>query len=377
MTEQHDPNTELSFSRIETSECPFLYKTTYIDKIRFPEAPSASLGTLVHGALEHYWKAESNGKGILIRDALIEFSKADIKANINSNTFNDALALLEVYIKKNYPKHKVIGLEHEFHLILPNGVPITGKIDRVDEWQNGTIEVIDYKTNSWPFDDNDIEHSLQLRMYAIVASFLYPGKKTQCTYDFIRWGRKSVMFTDQELKDTMDYLEVVYDRIMNDTEFNPRPNDKCKFCKIIEQCQAMKDIYESGHIFNATSMTNDELFETYLKVSAVAGNFAKQQDHIKSELRNRISQSVRGMIETDSFIAKMDQRGSAKVPASNVFMNLRSFGLTPENIDRIMTVNKSQLLKLTKSSAKKDADALSVTVPGFPYVAIERKGKHV
>lgn len=370
-------NTELSFSRIETAECPYLYKITYIDKIRFPDAQSASLGTLIHGALEEYWKAKKEGIDISIRESLKTFARQDKRLNLNSDTFNEALALLEVYIKKNYIEHKVISLEYEFHIILPNGVPITGKIDRVDEWDNGTIEVIDYKSNSWPFDDSDIEHSLQLRMYAIVASIIYPGKKVICTYDFIRWGRKSVMFTEQELKDTMDYLEVVYDRITSDTEFNPRPNDKCKFCKSIEKCSAMKDIYESGHIFNATNMKDEELFETYIKVSAIASNFSKQQDHIKSELRNRISSNMRGRIETDNFVAKMDQKGTAKVQASGVFANLKSFGLTHENLDRIMTVNKSQLLKLTKSSAKKEADKLSVMTPGFPYVTIERKGKHV
>lgn len=51
-----DPETRLSFSRVDTYErCPLLFRFRYVDKLPSTPSPDLSWGSSIHAALEAWW----------------------------------------------------------------------------------------------------------------------------------------------------------------------------------------------------------------------------------------------------------------------------------------------------------------------------------
>jgi uncharacterized protein YeeX (DUF496 family) len=136
--------------------------------------------------------------------------------------------------------------------VLPNGVPINGRIDRVDMLDNGKINLVDYKTGRPYIYKSEVENSLQGSMYALAAMYkLFPGKKTTFTIDALRFNPISVEYSPEFLGATMDYLENTYNEMQELFAFldaNPeialkyRPNRFCGYCNLKDECPAIKEI---------------------------------------------------------------------------------------------------------------------------------------
>jgi RecB family exonuclease len=60
-------------------------------------------------------------------------------------------------------------------------------MDRVDIWDDGTVEIIDYKTGK-PAEQKDVDKNLQLSFYALAAEALNLGPKIKLTLYFLQTG---------------------------------------------------------------------------------------------------------------------------------------------------------------------------------------------
>jgi hypothetical protein len=70
---------------------------------------------------------------------------------------------------------------------------VAGKIDRIDEREDGTLVLRDYKTGRAPRDDNQVfkgGRQLQIPFYVLAAQQLFPGRKVEAAFlDFVDGGR--------------------------------------------------------------------------------------------------------------------------------------------------------------------------------------------
>lgn len=169
------PISYLSYSQIQTFlDCPLHYKAKYILKI--PSRPTASLsfGNCIHLTLKDFYSDPS-------QDILAIYKRNWIhQGYLNSVQEKEFKAkgerFLQQFLKEHYnSKLQPAVLEGMFTApISLNGkmMKIGGKIDRVDVFPDGSIEIIDYKTGANSLTEKEANDNLQLSFYALAASLI-------------------------------------------------------------------------------------------------------------------------------------------------------------------------------------------------------------
>ncbi len=162
----------LSPSAIESySYCPLRFKLER--DWNLPEEPGAAMqfGSAIHTALMGYFDAQRKGKSLdaetVIASFLDEFAKAKIDEPLQRELFEQKgrrqlAAFLNSRAAK--PHGHVAMIEQRIELNIA-GAKVTGRIDRVDEDEDG-LTVIDYKTGR-PKNQKHADDSLQLSIYAL------------------------------------------------------------------------------------------------------------------------------------------------------------------------------------------------------------------
>ena len=172
----------LSYSHISSfEECPAHYRAKYILGIPEPATAMTTLGTVVHRALNsddplETYKKSWKDTGFMSREQKFQVKK--LGEDILKKYLDD----------KKYSTHKPKYTEHQFSIPIANDLKITGRMDRVDVWEDGTVEIIDYKTGK-SADQKDVDKNLQLSFYALAAEALNLGPKIKFTLYFLQTGQ--------------------------------------------------------------------------------------------------------------------------------------------------------------------------------------------
>jgi len=201
----------LSYSQIETFKiCPLHYKLKYIYKVPTPPSASQSFGTSMHATLKDFYEMiaktrpssvlpsrTSEGQGKLEKLIFDLLEENWIRGGYSSKKherefFEKGKLYLSGFLKDEFnPKNLPVVLEQPFTvpLIDPTSrkvidpeaqtrrasrgqdyLKIGGKIDRVDQLADGSIEIIDYKTGATIPSQKEVDKNLQLSFYALAAS---------------------------------------------------------------------------------------------------------------------------------------------------------------------------------------------------------------
>ncbi|MBI4035251.1 MAG: PD-(D/E)XK nuclease family protein, partial [Candidatus Chisholmbacteria bacterium] len=163
----------LSYSQIDTFKaCPLKYKYRYVLKV--PAAPhhALSFGQSLHDTLHHFHQLELQGDKSTLKHLLQLYTRHFNPEGYTSPAhkharFRSGKKALRQYFKVY---RQVLGqpleLEKSFRLNIA-GVPLVGKIDRIDATNQG-LEIVDYKTGqSQTKKQVDIDE--QLTIYALGA----------------------------------------------------------------------------------------------------------------------------------------------------------------------------------------------------------------
>lgn len=175
----------LSFSQIETFKtCPLHYKLKYIYKVPTPPSASQSFGTSMHATLKNFF--EEVGSGTKPTDKLLYdlLEKNWVKEGYSSKKhetdfFDKGKLYLAGFLKQGFNRDVLpqtmelpftIPINPKFETRNSKPLKIGGKIDRVDVFKDGTIEIIDYKTGATILTQKDVDKNLQLSFYALAAT---------------------------------------------------------------------------------------------------------------------------------------------------------------------------------------------------------------
>lgn len=171
----------LSYSQIETfNTCPLHYKLKYIYKVPTPPSASQSFGTTMHATLKNFFEGVSKGEKPtdkfiikLLEDNWIKEGYKDKKHE--AEFLQKGKDYVVGFLKYGFnPKNLPEMLEQPFTVPLNRkdngGIKIGGKIDRVDTFPDGSIEIIDYKTGATIPTQKDVDKNLQLSFYALAAT---------------------------------------------------------------------------------------------------------------------------------------------------------------------------------------------------------------
>lgn len=255
-----------SYSALETFlQCPQKYKFQEIDKIKAPKSKEAVFGTLVHDALKYMFSRDPlfpTAEQVLthFREGL-EKSKTvftDDEKNIYSTSGQN---ILKKFYTKNPPwNFTVVDLESFFEVPIADEKTgathvLAGKIDRIDKTEDGSYEIIDYKTSRKLPPQAEVDQNLQLSLYHMGLLRRWPHidpHTIRLSLYFLKAQEKLVTSrTKEALAETRAKTlaiinEIEQKRKTSDPKaFPPTPSALCNWCAYKPICPAWKHLYQN------------------------------------------------------------------------------------------------------------------------------------
>lgn len=231
--------------------CPRKYFYTYLTKEKKPKKslpPPLILGNNVHETCKEFvylraeeqnieslhnlfrriWKRNNASAFFSSREEEKEFGLNGIKmlSNFYEIFGNKKPYMVEKYMERNFGSFIIFG-----------------RVDRVDMNEDGTLDIIDYKTTFFREKEGRerVRQTLQLNIY---AALLHSGGKEVCrgayyhmlesVFDEIEYNEKKIERIVLELTDLVEDVE-------NEEEFAPRFSSDCKYCDFLKRCESEKD----------------------------------------------------------------------------------------------------------------------------------------
>jgi len=229
-------------------ECPQKFKFKYVDKI--PEKPKHffSYGQSVHLALEFFYGAKEP-KAPSLEDLLKHFREIWVKTgyrdeNHEAELFEEGRQLLTRFHDKHAKSYHVpFSVEYNFNFEY-EGVPLTGKVDRIDKLPDGRISILDYKTGK-KLAAGRLDLDAQLTMYqfacesqlgAEVGELIFYHLPTLKEHRTVRRGAPLVKELTRRIVDTAEGI--------TKERFDPKPTENaCRWCDYKPLCPIYKDQY--------------------------------------------------------------------------------------------------------------------------------------
>ena len=237
-----------SFSQLESyKNCGLQYKYQYLLKIPAPAGSAAAFGDTVHKTLQKFYEEYMQNKSLGLDEMLTMYEKLWVPIGYTSASHQERMKkegkeMLARFYEKFHPPQSSIGsLEKLFKIRIDNDVFVTGKIDRVDVKENGSIEIIDYKTGKKP-NEKELQKSLQLSIYALAATdrglYNKPVEQVTLTFYYLQdMDKISMQRTAGDLLQVkQDILSMVTDLRTN--KFLPKVGPHCNFCPFRMICEA-------------------------------------------------------------------------------------------------------------------------------------------
>ncbi|MBW3578105.1 MAG: PD-(D/E)XK nuclease family protein [Actinobacteria bacterium] len=241
-----DGRVRLSFSRIATYRaCPAQFRYAYLDGLPGEPSPHLSFGSSVHAALERFYDqklprcpTEDDVLGYLYEG----WDSSGFEAMTREEQltwYRHAQAVLRRFHRREAPRYRLpADVEKWFEVPFGERALVVGCIDRVDVRDDGSLEVVDYKTNKKVKDRDHVRTSLQLAIYALACEHLY-GRLPSCvTLDFVVVGlRVQVPIAEIDLEAARRAVDEVAAAVLAG-RYDPTPSFACRWCDFRALCPA-------------------------------------------------------------------------------------------------------------------------------------------
>lgn len=250
---------KFSFSQLSAfSTCPLQYKFAFVLKIPADSDKSSLIfGRVLHNTLYNFLLPAVNEK--IFQESLFPndktktdlFSKKrllDIYKEFWQEDGYRSKEDRESYKKrgeesltaffKNYQEEKpkgILMLEKNFNFKINKEV-IRGAIDRVDILEDGSLEIIDYKTGNTK-ESLLFKDKRQLILYQLFLEEFLNKKVSLLSYYFLESGQK-LSFTATEKEITKLRLEVISEiEAIKKRDFKATPSMMCNYCDFKSICE--------------------------------------------------------------------------------------------------------------------------------------------
>ncbi len=241
-----------SYSQLSTfQKCPRMYQYQYRYGIPTPPDPNFSFGGTMHSTLQEFFIAvNQTQQASLFAEFVPDFSLERLleiyedkwipvgyttKAHMELRKARgrEILKVFHERFSKNAPQVKY--LEKSFALKVGE-YTLRGRIDRVDEKPDGTVEIIDYKTGNVR-TQKDVDGDLQLALYMLAAEEDLKLPVSALSLYFL--DSDEIVTTKPEpkvLEKAKATVKELGDRI-NSSDFAATPDKMtCKYCPFRKIC---------------------------------------------------------------------------------------------------------------------------------------------
>ncbi len=234
----------LSYSQVNTFKmCPLRYSYSYMMKIPQPESAVGNFGTSIHETLKEFYRQLKAGKEIDM--ALMEklFNENWVPYGYDSVQHHDAqkklgLEMLGKYFEENSKPWVLPSfIERPFSLKVGEYL-LTGRIDRIDKLEDGTYEIIDYKTGAVQ-QESGLKRDLQLSIYALACKEVFGIEVSKLSLYFMQDNSKiSTTRSSDDIEGTKDQIIESIEE-MYASKFSPTPGFHCNHCPYKLICPAV------------------------------------------------------------------------------------------------------------------------------------------
>lgn len=252
----------LSASSLDSyAGCPARFQAE-MSKLRNESEPGI-FGTAVHSALdiyidELYFKtgdgqdggAMQMGHDHTLLDNIWK-SVCDSTFGMNSEWIQTGTTMLDRWVNTRPLPYRVLSREikETFDLVVPGYgevQPVTYICDRVDQRIDGSIEVIDYKTQWANVSPTKMYNLIQPGLYAAAMRRKYGTDTIFVNYDMLRYDMVPVPFTDTDIDGVERWLGAQAKVIWDDDAPVEKINPKCSFCPRKAVCVTLQTATEIG-----------------------------------------------------------------------------------------------------------------------------------
>jgi len=310
------------------------------------------IGIAVHTALEQFVRRMLNKKSFPDASdydfAVTAFMNSATEEGLeNMSFYGDGKTMVTEFIDRFDPSEEVIDVEQRFKLTTEEGIPIVGAIDKVVKVNEDTIAIIDYKTARNAMTMWDLQDDIQLSMYDLAASIMWPEYKNRLLFlDYVRINKRvSTYRTDDDRETFKEFLGSVWLQMqkLEETEVKGKINSLCGWCDYKSYCPEYASFMNSKtpELTPLPDMEDGEFLEHWEEVTSK-----------KSILENR--QRELKMIATKKFMEGHDIKAGGKelysTQASRTNYDIEKIVelLPKEDLYGVLNVNKTRLDRYSK-----------------------------
>lgn len=345
--------------------CPAKYKFSEIDKIKSAKSKEAIFGTLIHSSL----RMIHDPKRLIppTEEEILKYFTNSWNKSIYSSEAEEAIAfeqgvrILKDYYAKNYPtKFHIVDLESHFEASVDDGSEkhsITGIIDRIDKLNDGTMEVIDYKTSRSLPAQKSVDDNLQLSIYHLGLLNRWPAlapRPVKLSLYFVKHGEKltTVKNSDDAAKTKEKVLDII-DQIKK-SDFSPVPNTLCDWCEFQPVCPYF------SHKFKKETIDDEKIKAAVDEYLEIKEKNKKDSDRI-SELAELINQyceakKIERVFGIKGYISRLKQERSS-YDAEKLAAILKAVGKLEDFLTVDVKKFSKSLDKFTRDEKKKIDEA--------------------
>jgi len=312
----------------------------------------AKIGIAVHEALEQFTRRMLNKKSFPDASdyefAVSAFMNCATHEGLeNMSFYSDGKTMVTEYIDKYDPSEEVLDVEHRFKLVTPEGVPIAGAIDKVVKINDDTLAIIDYKTARTAMTSWQLQDDIQLSMYDLAASLIWPEYTNRILYlDYVRIDKQvSTYRTEEDRVIFREFLASLWIQInkMPEEEITGKINNLCGWCDYKTQCPEYAAFIKSDSITLSpiTEMEDTDFLDHWTSVTAKKAVLEARQRELKMIASER---SMRGNDIADG------SRELYSTQAARTNYDIEEVvGIMPkEDLFTVLAVNKARLDRYVK-----------------------------
>ena len=334
------------------------------DLANHPSGMQAAInGTNVHQALEDWVNEGSTAFGRLMQ----LYDRACKNNPVDFDFYEDGQRMLRRWFNiRGMSRPKVIGCEvpmgaHDAPYMTANNTPIFGYIDLIVEENDGTVHLIDYKTQRAPMSQAEADNNLQAGIYFVWARENYPDAPLKFSFDLTRYGTVSTQWSDERIAEFSKWLKGRFDYIRELENPKPTIGEGCKWCPYMDICPAAKRITKDGlwdHVVKP-DMPEDqnEIIDELQNIKAVESMLRRKKSAIEKHLKTDVfgwdEHPDNCRIQTDNFDVHWDEQ-ERKEYSLHQLVDI----LPPKVIATIAKVNNGALERVLPVLTPEQADAV-------------------
>ena len=314
-------NIKLSATRINSFlSCKQKYWFSYMDKLPKLSNPSFKLGLAVHESLElagQIWQQKEKFSKADTEKIMQKYDEISVREGIEDHEVHqEGKDLVRKRLKNFLAGRKVLDLEIKFGFWGPDGgknvtsdlgVPLMGAIDKVEEYDEDTVLIVDYKTSKTAPTGSQMRSDIQLSLYDLVARKLYPQyKRVVLSLDLLKSDLLYTYRTDEEREEFERYLKTVYDAMLalKAEDVKASLNMFCPWCDFKDYCSTyQRACKKSDYKFLPTMQyTEAQLIEEWDSVKSVKKILENRERELSMIMMETIKKDAKNLKGDDTEI---------------------------------------------------------------------------